>query len=259
MYILVEWGGRNRKVNNFANNSTISKGKGHLGASFFFKRGERGRSTAKMFFTTICVQLLLHVPALIRHIDIAIDTDPFISERSMKEKFDKLIFQPLLCLNEIESKTIILVIDALDECEEKDNIQAILQLLPQVHIHESICLRIFLTGRPELAIRLGFKQNDSYQDLVLHELSMPIIKRDITYTWKTSFRKSVMNVHWRLAGLVTKLLKSWYRWLFHYSSSRPQHVALLEKGPIQIDVSGNFLISNRAHLYLRWTKYTCQF
>jgi hypothetical protein len=155
------------------------KEKGQLGASFFFKRGERDRGTAKMFFTTICAQLLLRVPALIQHVEMAIDTDPYISGKLMKEQFDKLLLQPLLRLNQSEPITITIVIDALDECEYAGDIRAILQLLPQVQKSKSIRLRIFLTSRPELAIRLGFHQNNSYQDLVLHELPKPEIEHDI--------------------------------------------------------------------------------
>lgn len=153
--------------------------KGQLGASFFFKRGERDRSTAKMFFTTICAQLLLQIPALISHVETAIKDDPYISEKRMKDQFDKLLLQPLLSLNRIELTTTIIVIDALDECEQKDDIRIILQLLPQVQKCRSLRLRIFLTSRPELPIRLGLEQNDDHQDLVLHELPIPVIEHDI--------------------------------------------------------------------------------
>ncbi|KAI7976406.1 hypothetical protein EIK77_000231 [Talaromyces pinophilus] len=132
-----------------------------------------------MFFTTICAQLLLQVPALIHHVEMAIDTDPYISGKLMKEQFDKLLLQPLLRLNQSEAITIMIVIDALDECEHGSDIRAILQLLPQVQKSKSIRLRIFLTSRPELAIRLGFNQDISYQDLVLHELPKPEIEHDI--------------------------------------------------------------------------------
>ncbi|PIG69509.1 G-protein beta WD-40 repeats containing protein, partial [Aspergillus arachidicola] len=175
--------------------STISRtiaenfNKNHLLGASFFKRGEGDRGTAKKFFTTICTQLILQVPALTDHVEKAINTDPYLSGKSMREQFDKLILQPLLCLNQIELTTIIFVIDALDECEEKDDIKAILKLLPQVQESKSLCVRIFLTSRPELVIRLGFQQNNSYQDLVLHELPKPIIEQDIRLYLKDEFYK----------------------------------------------------------------------
>jgi type II secretory pathway predicted ATPase ExeA len=153
--------------------------KGQLGASFFFKRGERDCGTAKVFITTICAQLLLQVPALISHVEKAIDADPYISQKRMKEQFDKLILQPLLSLNGNDPRTFMIVIDALDECEDKDDIRAVLRLLPQMEESKYMRLRIFLTSRPDLAVRLGFKQNKSYQDLILHELPKPVIEHDI--------------------------------------------------------------------------------
>ncbi|KAL6230308.1 hypothetical protein BDW75DRAFT_74574 [Aspergillus navahoensis] len=155
------------------------KKRNQLGASFFFKRGERDRSTAKMFFSTICVQLLLQIPALMSGVEKAINSDPYISEKWIREQFEKLILQPLLALDQTQPTTFIIVIDALDECEKKDDIRTILQLLPQVKESQSIRLRIFLTSRPEFAIRLGFERNKSYRDLVLHELPRPTIEHDI--------------------------------------------------------------------------------
>jgi hypothetical protein len=108
------------------------KAKNQLGASFFFKRGEGERASTKRFFTTICAQLLLHVPILIHHVELAIDTDPYISGKSIKEQIAKLLLEPLLSLDENKFTTIIFVIDALDECNNKDDIQTILQLLPDM-------------------------------------------------------------------------------------------------------------------------------
>jgi len=66
-----------------------------LGASFFFKRGEGDRGNARRFFTTITAQLVVKLPALMPYVRDAIEADPSISEKSMTEQFEKLIFQPL--------------------------------------------------------------------------------------------------------------------------------------------------------------------
>ncbi|KAL4966320.1 WD40 repeat domain-containing protein [Aspergillus stella-maris] len=54
--------------------------------NFFFKRGEGGRDTTKNFFTTICKQLLLHIPALFYHVKLVINTDPLILDKPIKEQ-----------------------------------------------------------------------------------------------------------------------------------------------------------------------------
>src|SRR5271154_2819111 len=93
--------------------------KGQLGASFFFKRGEGDRGNASRFFTTIAVQLAIKVPDLVPSIAKVIEVDPTISEKTLKEQFEKLILQPLFEMTYAPSaaSTLIIVIDALDECE----------------------------------------------------------------------------------------------------------------------------------------------
>jgi hypothetical protein len=129
---------------------------GKLGASFFFKRGEPNRSTAKMLFTTLCNQLLEKIPLLIAHVEMAIDTDANLSDKSMGEQFEKLICQPLSQIQRhlpLASKLII-VIDALDECAQEGD--TLLRLLSQTRNKWSPSLQIFITSRPEQQIRSGF-------------------------------------------------------------------------------------------------------
>ena len=157
--------------------------KGHLGASFFFKKGKGDRGTASRFFTTIATDLMAHVPDLILGITKAIDADPAISERALKDQFKKLILQPLLEIRDAPPNALclIIVIDALDECERKEDIQVILQLLAQTKNIDLVSLRVFITSRPNLPIRLGFKQmsDGTYQDLVFHNMPKETIEHDI--------------------------------------------------------------------------------
>lgn len=161
--------------------------KNQLGASFFFKRGEGERASTTRFFTTICTQLLLQVPALIGRVELAIDKDPYISEKSKKEQFTKLLLEPLLSLEEKEPSTIVIVIDALDECGNTDDIQTLLQLLPDVQKCKPRRICIFLTSRPELPIRPVFERSNNHQCLVLHELSHAVVEEDIRVFLRDKF------------------------------------------------------------------------
>ncbi|KAL4862434.1 hypothetical protein BDV12DRAFT_207213 [Aspergillus spectabilis] len=154
---------------------------GLLGASFFFKRGEGDRGNMSRFFPTITKQLLIKIPELRAAILEVIQDNPGISAKPLKEQFDKLIHKPLHSLNqsEIQSSSLVIVIDALDECEPDNDIQLILQLLPCVQEFNSPSLRFFITSRPELPIRLGFKIV-GHHNLILHEVPKPIIERDIS-------------------------------------------------------------------------------
>jgi len=122
------------------------KRKGLLGASFFFKRSEKDRGHAKRLFPTLTNQLMTSIPLLAPSVQKVIQDDPYISEKALGEQFNKLILQSLqtVILNQVV--TMVIVIDALDECdweENKDNIRVILKLLPQVQTSSSVRLRFF--------------------------------------------------------------------------------------------------------------------
>jgi NACHT domain len=163
--------------------SQLLASNGQLGASFFFKKGEGECGNASRFFTTIATDLMARIPGLIPGIRKALDTDPGISGRLLKDQFEKLILYPLSEMQQAPSQALayIIVIDALDECERDENIRVILQLLTQTKNIKPVSLQVLVTSRPELPIRLGFKQmsNRMYQDLVLHEISKRTIDHDI--------------------------------------------------------------------------------
>ncbi|KAH7327561.1 vegetative incompatibility protein HET-E-1 [Rhexocercosporidium sp. MPI-PUGE-AT-0058] len=156
---------------------------GVLGASFFFKRGERDRGNATLLFTTIAVQLVAQEHQLASFLKAAIDSDPAaISTKALKVQFEKLIFEPLRRVHSGSQDpcTIAIVIDALDECDHDNDIKLIIYLFSQVKALSSVRLRVFITSRPELPIRLGFKNiTGKYQDVALHQIPEPVIEHDI--------------------------------------------------------------------------------
>ena len=156
--------------------------RGLLGASFFFKRGERDRGNAALLFTTIAAQLVTKEPDLAPHVRAAIEDDPSVTSKALREQFEKLILKPLGNLKGGTGgvKEVVVVIDALDECERDNDVRVIIHLLSQAKALSSVSLKAFLTSRPELPIRLGFRNIEGkYQDLVLHEIPKPIIEHDI--------------------------------------------------------------------------------
>ncbi|EUC26647.1 hypothetical protein COCCADRAFT_66777, partial [Bipolaris zeicola 26-R-13] len=157
--------------------------RGQLGASFFFKKGEGERGNASRFFTTIATDLAACELGMLVGIKKALDEDSAISQRALKHQFEKLILQPLLGIQQARSQVSarVVVIDALDECEQEADIRAILKLLAQTKDIRPVPLRIVVTSRPELHIRFGSKEmsNGTYQDLVLHEVLRSTIEHDI--------------------------------------------------------------------------------
>ncbi|KAL6406380.1 vegetative incompatibility protein HET-E-1 [Ilyonectria robusta] len=156
---------------------------GHLGASFFFKRGEADRGNLSKFVTTIAAQLTEREPAIAPHIKAAIDADRNIAGKAVRDQFDKLIMQPLGSIPQGARRlvTMVVIVDALDECDEDKDVKLIINLFSRTKDLQFPQLKILVTSRPELPIRLGFTAiKGTYQDLVLHEMPPDIIKHDIS-------------------------------------------------------------------------------
>ena len=160
-----------------------------LGASFFFKRGEGDRSNTSKFFTLIATQLGQYLPILRPYLKKAVETDPIISTKNMKEQFKRLILLPILEIKDLLTFKLVLVVNTLDECENKGHIKLILHLAELQRV-KSLNMHVFVTSRPELPIRLGFKKvSKAYQDLILHKIPKLIITYDISIFLRSEFAR----------------------------------------------------------------------
>jgi nucleoside phosphorylase len=162
-----------------------------LGASFFFKRGEEDRGNAKKLFPSLAQQLVLQYPVLISRVRKAIEADPNIASKSLGEQFDQLLLQPLLDLEASGQENLVVLLDALDECDDDRDVRRIIRLMAQLQQVQAIRVRVFLTSRPELPIRLGFKNitDQDYQDLILHEIPERVTRHDISLFLKYRLTK----------------------------------------------------------------------
>jgi hypothetical protein len=157
--------------------------KGRLGASFFFSRGGGDLGTVSKVFTTIAVQLADTSPDLKRYICETLHENSDIGNLGLYDQWEKLVLQPLSRLKEsVFPLPLVLVIDALDECEGKDNIRLILQVLATANSMQGVQLRIFITSRPETPIRHEIHDipETAHQDFILHGISQSTIQHDIS-------------------------------------------------------------------------------
>jgi NACHT domain len=177
-----------------------------LGASFFFSRGEDDLCNAARFFSTIAAQLVNTVPELKRHVSNAIAADNSrILEQGFSEQWTHLIFEPLSHLRKPSLRRIVLVIDALDECEDRQNRQEsredvglILELLTQAKSLTTVQLRILITSRPEVAVT---GSRDIYQ-VEFHRLPTSMVNDvdDITIFFEHELGKIKANYEQRNDG-----------------------------------------------------------
>jgi len=155
--------------------------KKRLAASFFFTRGKKDVTHAGMFFTTIAAQLAISLPVLRTSISDAIDNNAHIFEQGPREQWNQLILNPLKNAP-TQSIQLVVVIDALDECDSMQDIQLILLLLAEAKDLDTVRIKIFLTSRPEIPIFDGFRQlsGEAYQDFVLHNIPLEKVNADIS-------------------------------------------------------------------------------
>ncbi|KAM0542193.1 hypothetical protein ACHAO7_010082 [Fusarium culmorum] len=165
--------------------------RGNLGASFFFNRGEMDRGNLNKLMSTLAYQLSLSIPEAAFFVKKALDDNPAIVRKSVKEQFQKLIQEPLseAAASAKVLSPVVIVIDALDECDQEADIRLLINILSQAKTSLPH-LRVFLTSRPELPIRLGFSQvQGSYQALVLHAIPAQIVEHDIVVFLDAEFEK----------------------------------------------------------------------
>ncbi|KAL5049138.1 hypothetical protein BDW71DRAFT_204890 [Aspergillus fruticulosus] len=171
------------------------------------------------FFPTLTRQLILRIPELRPGVWKALSDDPDIVSKSLREQFEKLLLQPLLTLNQpgqqaqTQTQTLVIVIDALDECEHAQGVRAIIGLLPSLRKAEVVRLRVFVTSRPETPINLGFSEiaDHEYRDLALHDIPEEVTERDIHLFLQHQFakvkRKKSIFEDWPREDVIQKLVR----------------------------------------------------
>ncbi|KAJ7934932.1 hypothetical protein B0H13DRAFT_2227232 [Mycena leptocephala] len=129
---------------------------GRLGATFFFKRGYPSRGTGNKLFPTIADQLAVSRPELKTAISQIVEDDPSRLDRAFPIQLRKLIIEP--CRRSFRSRTLVIVIDGLDECEGPGIQQEILRSIGgAIYDSEgSLPLRFFVASRPEAHIQEMF-------------------------------------------------------------------------------------------------------
>ena len=158
---------------------------GRLGASFFCSRDFEDRRSLQSIFPTLAVQLARMYPQFRSIFIRLVQSNPQIVHESLYNQMKKLIIQPLA---ESAVSTAI-VIDALDECKDREPASAILSVLGQF-VAEVSTVKFFITGRPESRIQEGFRLPSlvkSTDVFVLHEVEPSQVENDIRLFFTHSF------------------------------------------------------------------------
>ena len=180
-----------------------------MAASYFFKRGDEGRNDATRLFPTIASQLADKIPsfkACLKQSLGGLGKDAIL-KRALEFQFKTLISNPLgnATASEPGNRTWIIVVDALDECEQPGHVSQILNLFSCLRECPTTCLRVFLTSRSTNLVNAAFEDlqvNDiAHRSLALHEDYYDETKADISAYLRVTFttikaRRKIKKVPW---------------------------------------------------------------
>jgi len=130
---------------------TIAQEWSNSGASFFFSRARLSLRESRLVFQTIAFQLRTNYPILTVPISRALE-DPAILTANSETQLQKLIFDTILQTQIHLPKRLVIVIDALDECDDNIIVNIIGLLATTLEKYDPsirIRLRFLVTSRPE--------------------------------------------------------------------------------------------------------------
>ncbi|CCA76159.1 related to WD40-repeat protein (notchless protein) [Serendipita indica DSM 11827] len=124
------------------------KDAGILGGHFFFSIATTEESTIAKMCPTFARQIFENIPTLAPSVMDAVKRHPSIITSTFEEQFQKLIVEP----TKRQNNSVILVIDALDECKSVSERRRLVETLSMA-VRESANLKIFMTSRPDPVIQ----------------------------------------------------------------------------------------------------------
>lgn len=162
---------------------------GTLAASFFFSKRHAERRSSKHFFPTIALQLASSIPQAKHAIHQAVAEDPLLPDEILRNQFQKLIIEPLREVEESLTSRLVIVIDALDECDDETLVGEIVSLFTQASSKGHLHIRILTTSRPQVHIEARMTDPDINSSVYMFRLQDFGADTDIRIFVRESFSK----------------------------------------------------------------------
>ncbi|KAM0228772.1 hypothetical protein ACHAPO_010522 [Fusarium lateritium] len=168
--------------------------RGILAATYFFRRGaeDSHRNGTARLLPTISNQLAMNIPrfqaSLRNSLERSHTNDEDAHQRGLDIQFNVLIHNPLSALSLNRGKPRVIVIDAIDECDEATNISQVIQQVSTMKGPAGGWVRFIFTSREAHYIREIF-QSIPHHPISLHQESIAETKEDIRAYLTSSFAK----------------------------------------------------------------------
>ncbi|KAG8968515.1 hypothetical protein FRC03_007166 [Tulasnella sp. 419] len=153
-----------------------------LGASFFFSRDVEERRDPLRVLPSIARQFAEFSPEYKGHLVKSLDGRKDAGKSALPIQMERLFVIPLRSMG-AQQTPLIVVMDALDECDNNQLVTTLLRLLSEfILTNPEINLKIFITSRPEPHIEAAFRRGSANQvskPFVLHDIERSIVQADI--------------------------------------------------------------------------------
>ena len=156
---------------------------GILGASFFCSRDSEARSNLKSIFPTLAFQLAYRYTQFREKLLQVLRANPSIKQETLCTQMEKVIVGPFRG-SQIQT---LIIIDALDECKDREPASAILSVLSRF-VGKIPQVKFFITGRPEPRVWSGFRLKPLQpitEVLRLHDIKPSLVDGDIKLFFRT--------------------------------------------------------------------------
>jgi hypothetical protein len=178
IYWLTGMAGTGKTTVSYSFSEHLEKSK-MLGATFFCSRLVDECTRVERIFPTIAYWLARRIPAMAGSLLELLRKDPDAANHSLNKQFTDLVVNPLTDAGGTFKEQLIIVIDALDECADQEQVKQLLSVI--FHHSPKLLIKIFITSRPEQAIKLGFgcEAQQNYSKFILHDIDKAIVNADI--------------------------------------------------------------------------------
>lgn len=154
----------------------------NLGASFFCSRSLPECRDVNQIIPSIAYQLAYFSRPFRYALSRALEREPNVHTQLWQIQFEALFVKPLVEVREALPEDLVVVIDALDECDNKESTDQLLEAL--LTKTADLPVKFLITSRPEPEIRDQVKKQDgpshrAIPRLVLHELDRGTVQGDI--------------------------------------------------------------------------------
>ncbi|KAF8695646.1 WD40 repeat-like protein, partial [Rhizoctonia solani] len=161
-----------------------------LAASFFCTRTSADCRDVTRIVPTVAYQLARYCIPFQSALCDVLGNDPDLGTKDIRTQFERLLVDPLKTIKNDIPSNLVVVIDALDECDDQRGVEQVLDMLFK---HASqLPIKFFVTSRPEAEIYTTMTTNARLRAAIyLHDIEKSLVSADIELYLKQELSSTI--------------------------------------------------------------------